>query len=177
MLALNLLFAIVLSLDLDPAKTTIQFTLHDVLHTVHGTFKLKRGSIHFDPDSGKASGEIIVDVTSGASGSEARDHRMHKEILESQRFPEATFTPDRVDGKLNTQEPSQIDVHGVFKIHGASHELTLHFQLERTGNQVVASAHFAIPYVEWGMKNPSNFVLKVDKTVDLDIQTTADADR
>jgi polyisoprenoid-binding protein YceI len=155
------------SLDLDPSKTEIQFTLHDVLHTVHGTFKIKRGSIYFAPDSGKASGEIVVDVTSGASGSNARDQRMHKEILESQRYPEATFTPDHIDGKQN--------VHGVFRIHGADHELTLHFQVERTGDQYTASTHFIIPYVQWGMKDPSNFVLKVDKTVEMDIKTTVDA--
>jgi polyisoprenoid-binding protein YceI len=161
-----------ISLDLDPAKTDIQFTLHDVLHTVHGTFKLKRGSLHFDPDSGQASGEIVVDVLSGASGSDVRDRRMHKEILESQRFPEAIFTPDRVDGKLPALGQSQIDVHGIFKIHGSGHELTLHFQVERVGAQFIASTHFTIPYVEWGMKNPSNFLLKVDKTVDLEIKAT-----
>jgi polyisoprenoid-binding protein YceI len=166
--------ASLLSLDLDPAKTNVQFTLHDVLHTVHGTFKLKKGSIHFDPDSGKASGEIVVDVTSGASGSEARDRRMHKEILQSWRYPEATFTPDRVNGKLAPQGQSEIDVHGVFNIHGADHELTLHFQVDRTGDQYTASTHFTLPYVQWGMKNPSNFLLKVDKTVELDITTTID---
>jgi polyisoprenoid-binding protein YceI len=164
--------ASIMSLDLDPAKTEVQFTLHDVLHTVHGEFKLKKGAIHWDPDSGKASGEIIVDVTSGASGSDARDHRMHKEILESQRYPEATFTPDHVDGKLAPLGQSQIDVHGVFTLHGADHELTLHFQVERVGAQYTASTHFSIPYVQWGMKNPSNFVLKVDKSVDLYIKTT-----
>jgi polyisoprenoid-binding protein YceI len=161
-----------LSLDFVPATTEIHFTLHDVLHTVHGTFQLKHGTIRFDPDSGKASGEIIVDVTSGESGSGARDSRMHKEILESQRYPQATFTPDRLDGKLPSQGQSQIDVHGVFNIHGADHELTLHFQVEREVSQYVASAHFIIPYVQWGMKNPSNFVLKVDKTVEMDIKTT-----
>ena len=51
-----------LSYELDPAKTTVQFTLHSVLHTVHGKFKLKRGSISFDPDSGAAMGEIVIDV-------------------------------------------------------------------------------------------------------------------
>ena len=164
-----------LSLDLDPAKTDVQFTLHDVLHSVHGTFQLKRGSIHFDPDSGKASGEIVVDVASGASGNNTRDRRMHREILESQRFPEATFTPDHVAGRLAPQGQSQIDAHGVFKIHGADHELTLHFQVERAGDQSTASTHFTIPYVEWGMKNPSTFLLKVDKNVDMDIKTTIHA--
>lgn len=161
-----------LSLDLDPAKTEIHFTLHDVLHTVHGTFQLKKGSIQFEPESGKASGAIIVDVTSGESGSDARDHRMHKQILESLRFPEATFTPDHVGGKLAPQGQSQLDVHGVFNIHGAGHELTMHFQVERAGDQLIASTHFTIPYVQWGMKNPSDFVLKVDKTVDVDVKTT-----
>jgi polyisoprenoid-binding protein YceI len=176
MLASNLLlFAIALALDLDPAKTDIQFTLHDVLHTVHGTFKLKRGSASFDEGSGKASGAIVVDVASGASGNNSRDHRMHKEVLESQRYPEATFTPDRIDGKLAPEGPSQIDVHGLFNIHGADHELTLHFLVEREGGQYTASTHFTIPYVQWGMKDPSNFLLKVDKTVDLDIQTTIHA--
>ena len=32
--------------QLDPAQTTVKFTLGDVLHTVHGTFKLKRGGAH-----------------------------------------------------------------------------------------------------------------------------------
>jgi polyisoprenoid-binding protein YceI len=172
-----LLFAIVLSLDLDPAMTDIQFTLHDVLHTVHGTFKLKKGSISFDPDSGRASGEIVVDVTSGASGSDARDSRMHKEILESQRYPEATFIPDHVNGKLAQQGSSQMDVHGVFKLHGVDHELTLHVQAGKAGGQYTASTHFVIPYVQWGIRNPSNFLLKVDKTVDMDIKTTINANR
>ncbi len=172
-----LLLAIVLSLDLDPAKTDIQFTLHDVLHTVHGTFRLKRASVHYDPDSGKVSGAIVVDVPSGASGNPTRDRRMQKDVLESQRYPEATFTPDRVDGKLAPEGPSKIDVHGVFNIHGADHELMLHFQVERAAGQYTASTHFTIPYVQWGMKDPSNFLLKVDKTVDMDIQTTIHADR
>jgi polyisoprenoid-binding protein YceI len=178
MLAPNLLlFAIALSLDLDPAMTDIQFTLHDVLHTVHGTFKLKKGSISFDPGSGRASGEIVVDVTSGASGNDARDSRMQKGILESQRFSEASFRPDHVNGKLAPQGESQIDVHGVFKLHGVDHELALHFQVGQAGGRYIAATHFVIPYVQWGMKNPSNFLLKVDKTVDMDIKTTINANR
>jgi polyisoprenoid-binding protein YceI len=163
--------ATAISLELEPAKTDISFTLHDPLHTVHGTFKLKRGIIYFDPDSGKSSGEIVVDVASGESGSGARDKRMHKDVLESQKYPDALFTPDHVDGKLPAEGSGQMDVHGVFKIHGGDHELTLHFQVERSGGQYNATAHFQIPYVQWGMKDPSNFLLKVDKTVDMEIKT------
>jgi len=73
-----------ITVNLDPAQTKIEWTLGDVLHTVHGTFKLKSGSVTFDPKSGDASGEIIVDATSGESGNHARDQKMHKEILGEQ---------------------------------------------------------------------------------------------
>src|SRR5438552_18875149 len=75
-------------LQLDAARTFVKFTLGDVLHTVHGTFQLKRGELQLQPASGKISGEIVVDAASGQSGSGSRDRKMHKEILESNRFPE-----------------------------------------------------------------------------------------
>lgn len=163
------------SLDLDPARTGIHFTLHDPLHTVQGTFQMKRGCIRFDPDSGKASGEIVVDAASGESGSGARDRRMHRDILQSMRFPEASFVPDRVEGKLPAQGDAQVDVHGMLNLHGAAHEFTLHFQVRRAGSEYIASTHFMIPYVEWGLKDPSNFLLKVEKAVEIEIQTTIHA--
>jgi len=157
------------SIELDPARTTVTFTLADVLHTVHGTFKLKRGSIQFDPASGKASGEIVVDVASGNSGGETRDKRMHKEILESARYPDAIFTPDHITGELSPQGESQLDVHGAFAIHGAAHETTFHFRTDVNGNDLTTSTDFVIPYVRWGMKNPSNFLLKVSDQVDVKV--------
>jgi len=160
------------SIELDPARTSIAFTLSDVLHTVHGTFKLKRGAVKFDSATGSASGEIVVDVASGNSGNGGRDKRMHKEILESARYPEAVFTPDHVSGELALRGESQIDLHGNFLIHGAPHELTLHFRAEVKNGEVAASTGFVIPYVQWGMKNPSNFLLKVSDKVDLTVQAS-----
>ena len=163
--------------ELDPAKTQIDFTLHDPIHTVHGSFDFKRGSMLLDPDTGKASGEMVIDVQSGISGSGPRDKRMHKEILESQKYPEAVFTPDGVRGKIEPEGTSEIDVHGNFRIHGADHEIVIHFQVQANGNRFTAVGHFLIPYVKWGMKNPSNFLLKVDDKVEMDVRTEAVAKR
>jgi polyisoprenoid-binding protein YceI len=160
------------TIELDPARTTISFALSDVLHTVHGTFKLKRGSLKFDSSTGKASGEIVVDVAAGDSGNGARDKRMHKEILESARYPEAVFTVDRVSGELALRGESQLDVHGIFQIHGSSHEMTLHFRAEVKNGEVAASTGFVIPYIKWGMKNPSNFLLRVSDKVEMNIRAT-----
>lgn len=172
-LSAHLIAANVRIFDLDPSKTEIHYTLHDPLHTVHGTFKLKTGALHLDPDTGQASGAMVIDMASGESGSGARDHRMHKEILESQRYPEAVFTPDHVDGRIAPQGESQIDVHGVFRIHGADHELNLHFQIDGNGGHYSASTHFVIPYVNWGLKNPSNFFLRVDDKVEIDVKAVS----
>jgi polyisoprenoid-binding protein YceI len=158
------------AIDLDAAKTEVAFTLGDVLHTVHGKFKLKRGSLHFDPTTGKISGQVVVDATSGESGSDARDSRMHKNILESAKYPEISFAPDRVDGKVAVQGASQVQVHGTFRIHGADHEITVPADVQMGSSDFSATLHFLVPYVQWGMKNPSTFILKVNDKVEIDIK-------
>jgi polyisoprenoid-binding protein YceI len=161
------------TIDLTPAATRIAWTLPDPLHTVRGTFQLKRGSITFDPETGKASGSIVVDVASGESGSNARDSRMHANVLESKKFPEAVFTPDHVEGQFALSGGSSVKLHGTFRIHGADHEITMDVQSNVASDQVTADATFDIPYVAWGMKDPSNFLLKVGKTVRMEIHSTA----
>jgi polyisoprenoid-binding protein YceI len=61
--------------ELDVAKSKVHFTLDSSLHMVHVTFALKSGVVHFDPENGKASGEIFVYARSGDSGNAARDER------------------------------------------------------------------------------------------------------
>jgi polyisoprenoid-binding protein YceI len=152
------------TLSLTPDNAKIAWTLTDPLHTVRGTFKLKSGSITFDTDSGKASGSVIVDVKSGESGNSTRDSRMHANVLESAKYPEAVFTPDRVEGKLPA-----LKIHGMFRIHGADHEITMNAQTKSIAGQLETDISFGIPYVAWGMKDPSNFLLKVGKTVEMNI--------
>lgn len=162
-----------LEMHIDPAQTHVEFTLADVIHTVHGSFALKRGSIRFDPATGKASGELAVDAASGDSGSAARDRRMHQNILETDRYPEIVFRPDSVHGKLAPEGPSQVELHGQFLIHGAAHEITMPVQVEASRGQYTAVAHFTVPYVQWGMKNPSTLFLRVSDKVEISIRTVA----
>lgn len=156
-------------LEIDPAQSRVAFTLDSVLHTVHGTFKLKHGVIRFDPATGAAGGEMVVDATSGESGNSSRDRKMHKSVLESARYSEIVFAPDRVEGKWSPQGTSQLSVHGLFTIHGVAHEMTLPFQVQSSPEQIVADTTFAVPYVKWGMKNPSTFILRVNEQVNISI--------
>lgn len=156
-------------LELDPAQTQVSFTLGDVLHTVHGVFKLKHGIVKFDPATGHASGMVVVDATSGDSGSHARDHKMHKDILQSAEYPEITFVPQQVQGQVLPQGDFKVQVLGTFTMHGSSHPLALVIQAHLAGEQLTADTQFTIPYVSWGLKNPSTLFLRVNDTVDIAI--------
>jgi polyisoprenoid-binding protein YceI len=158
---------------MDPAQTQINYILDAFAHTVHGTFKLKSGVIRFDPSTGKASGAIVVDATSGSSGNDGRDSKMHREILESQKFPEVTFSPHQVKGAVNPQGSSQVEVSGTFRLHGKDHDLTLPVEVQLAAAQATASTQFTIPYQQWGLKNPSTFILRVKDTVDIEIHAVA----
>ncbi len=159
-------------IDFDPANTKIEFTLGDVLHTVHGTFKLKSGSIHFNPATGAAGGQLVVDANSGQSGNDTRDHKMNREILQSDRYPDATFTANKVIGHLAMSGASQVEVQGIFRIHGADHDLTLSVPAQVNGDRVELQTQFIIPFVRWGMKDPSTFILRVNKEVQMTISGT-----
>jgi polyisoprenoid-binding protein YceI len=155
---------------LDTAHTTIDWTLTTTLHNVHGTFKLKSGQIAFDPATGTAGGELVVDAASGESGNHSRDDKMNKDVLETKRYPEITFLPKKVVGRVPTQGSATVQVQGTFHIHGTDHDLTLSIPLTIAGTEAKASTSFDIPYEAWGMKNPGNFLLHVDNKVQIKIE-------
>jgi polyisoprenoid-binding protein YceI len=161
------------ALDLDPAQSTVDFTLGAFLHTVHGSFKLKGSTLTLEPDTGKAQGEIDIDLTSGATGNGARDNVMRGSVLEVQQYPDAVFTADAVAGRLNANGPSTLDIHGRLAIHGATHDLTIHAQVVSTGTLLTATTRFTIPYAQWGMKNPSTFLLRVNDHVEVNVRAVA----
>ncbi len=162
---------------IDPTQSTVHWTLGSSLHTVHGTFALKRGNLQVDPAGGRASGEIVVDATSGQSGNDGRDRKMHKDVLESARFGEIIFRPDGITGKLETQGASTVQVHGIFLLHGSEHELTVPVDANLSGDHWSGNAKLSIPFIEWGLKNPSTWLLKVEHSVsiELDLKGTVPA--
>jgi len=160
------------AVTLDPATTAIHWTLNTNTHIVHGTFKLRSGAFKIDPATGDASGLIVVDATSGESGDASRDKRMHSAILESPQYPLITFRPTHVDGPIDLTAAGPVTVHGIFTLHGHDHPLDLTVNLHPQPSAVALATHFTIPFVAWGLKDPSTFVFRTDKEVLLDIDAT-----
>jgi len=162
-----------IDIKIDPATTVIHWTLGDVLHTVRGTFKLKSGLVHLYPETGAVTGSVVVDATSGESGNSMRDQVMHSKILESSRYPTITFLPRHLNSKFDPNQEQALTVDGMLNLHGQDHPLQLTVRVHPASGPITLNTHFTVPYVQWGLKDPSTFVLRVDKDVSIDIEATA----
>lgn len=154
---------------LDPAQTKVNFSVDSTLHTVHGGFRLKRGSIQFDNATGTAGGELIVDSASGESGSDGRDKKMHKDILESQKYADIVFTPEHIKGTVAEAGKSTVEVEGILTMHGKSKPVIMPLEVQLHGDTGSADGSFSVKYQEWGMKNASTFILRVNEKVEIHV--------
>ena len=158
------------ALELDPGQSKVHYTVDSTFHMVHGTFALKSGTVHFDLENGKAGGEVVVYATSGDSGNSSRDERMHKEILETAEYPEAVFRPEQIEGKVARSGASDVRLHGVILLHGREHEIVAAVHADLGDDHWKGTAKFDVPYIEWGIKDPSNWLLKVKPVVNVALE-------
>jgi polyisoprenoid-binding protein YceI len=160
------------TLKLDPASTKVTFLLDAFLHKVHGTAPLAHGEIRFD-SSGHAEGEIVVDATKADTGNDSRDEDMHTKVLESAMFKDIVLAVDSYQGKFDPAAPGKVTVVGRFRIHGAEHPVRLEMSLKPegagAGRRIAVTSTFSVPYVEWGMTDPSKAFLRVGKEVEVTV--------
>jgi polyisoprenoid-binding protein YceI len=156
-------------LVLDPAATEIGFTLGARLHTVRGSFALTGGELVFDPDTGAASGEIRVDARSGDTGIDRRDRVMHEEVLASAGHPLLAFRPERVQVAERGADALSGRMFGRFEVRGVAHPLAVDFEGTRAGERAEVHVRFDVPWVAWGLPDPSSAILAVDDVLAVQI--------
>lgn len=152
-----------------PDSSDVSFTLGGSDHGTHGTFHVQSGTIHFDRSTPQMSGSVVVAAGSGKTGNDSRDKKMTDTVLEAPHFADVTFAPKSYQGTLAPSGDSTLQVSGTFTLHGTPHDLTVPMQIHIDGANCTAKTHFVVPYVKWGLKDPSIFILKVAKEVDVDL--------
>ena len=163
-----------LTLRLDPLHTKIRFSLGATGHTVEGALHLTSGEVELNLESGTASGLLVLDSKRVSTFHEKRDDRMHRDVLKSAVFPQILFTPTKCSGTLPTAKnpKSWLELWGDLSLLGAAHPSKLKVQMERLGPETVrATTQFEVPYVDWGLTDPSVFILRVAKTIDVSVTT------
>jgi len=154
---------------ISPESSDVSFTLGASDHGTHGTFHMQSGSVDFDRTAPQISGSIVVAAGSGKTGNDSRDKKMTNEVLDAPHFTDVSFIPKSYQGTITPVGDSTIQVTGTFTLHGTPHELTVPMQIHIDGANCTTKTHFTIPYVKWGLKDPSVFILKVAKEVDVNL--------
>jgi len=150
----------------------IKMTLNTTHEVVNGTFHIQSGSIEFDRGAPKMSGSVVVLAGSGKTGNGSRDKRMNKEVLQVEQHATVSFEPKSYAGVIAPSGDSTIQVTGLFTLLGTPHEITIPMVVHLEDTTATAKAHFDVPYIQWGLKDPSFLVWKADKDVAIDLFLT-----
>ncbi len=156
-------------LTLDPEASQVTFVLEATGHDVHGNLFLQPGEIRFDTATGAATGDVKIDARRSETGNSRRDKKMHKVVLKSEEHPLIVFTVERMEGEVATTGASNIQLFGTVSLLGVEHRLTLAVDLEIEVERFRATTTFTVPYVEWGLQDPSFLFLRVRKVVEVTV--------
>lgn len=154
-----------LQIDLDPELTSISFRLQATLHSVHGSAALTAGSLRLNTESGDMTGAVTIDATTAETGNKKRDKKMHGKVLVTADHQQIVLRTSRLEGELAQQGASDVTLHGTIEILGQSHEISFPMHIEIDSGHFTANLEFQVPYVNWGLEDPSTFVLRVAKEV------------
>jgi polyisoprenoid-binding protein YceI len=149
----------------NPDASEVKMKLNTTHEVVDGTFHIQSGSINFDRAASHISGIVIVAAGSGKTGNDSRDKKMNKDILKVEQFATVSFAPKAYNGTIAASGDSTIQVSGVFTLLGTAHDMTIPMQINIDGSKATAKAQFVVPYVQWGLKNPSFLIWKADNDV------------
>ena len=153
----------------NPDASEVKMKLNTTHEVVDGTFHIQSGSINFDRSASHISGIVIVAAGSGKTGNDSRDRKMNKDILKVDQFATVSFAPKAYSGTVAASGDSTIQVSGVFTLLGTAHDLTIPMQIHIDGSKATAKAQFVVPYIQWGLKNPSFLIWKAENDVAIDL--------
>jgi len=164
-----------LVLHVDPGESSLDFVLGATLHTVHGRLGSPSGRIAFDPATGLATGEVDIDLMKADTGIDRRDRKMHEQVLATDRYPDAVYRVDQIDLPAGLRQgENDVQLHGVLELKGEPHPVDVPAMAILDGRRVRATATIEIPYVDWGLHDPSFFVLRVAKQVRVEMTITGE---
>jgi polyisoprenoid-binding protein YceI len=153
---------------IDPAACEAGFDLKATAHTVHGSTTSVTGEVGVTPDEAGVltfSGKISVGAASLDTGNERRDATLHSKSLLVASFPSIDlaplrFTPSGPPGADGTIPGA---LTGRLTIRGQTRPQTIAVTLRPHDGRIEAMGTFDVAWPEFGVPDPSFFVVRVDK--------------
>jgi hypothetical protein len=97
---------------------------------------------------------------------------MYKDILKVKDHATVSFEPKTYTGAIAPSGDSTIQVTGIFTLLDSPHEIAVPMLVHLDGASATAKAHLVVPYIKWGLKDPSILILRVEHDVAIDLFLT-----
>jgi len=176
-LVLTALLAQATDFRIDPAGAEAGFDLKATAHTVHGTTARVSGDVRVEPQADGSyalSGKIEIGTASLATGNDRRDATMHDKSLLTATYPAIVFTPARFTpkGAAGTDGAVSGLLAGRITIRGQSRPQEITATLTRHGERIEAVGSFDVHWAEFGVPDPSFFVVRIESVAHAHFRAT-----
>jgi len=122
----------------------------------------------YQPASGNLQGSIVVSARGLTTDNKRRDAKMHEKVLKSSPHPLITLNILRADGVLDPETGGALQLEAELILLGQAHPLSFPVEIsvsDMENGVLLATGAFMVPYVAWGLEDPSAVFLRVDKEV------------
>lgn len=151
---------------IDPAASEAGFDLKATMHIVHGSTKNVEGAVRVEPEASgalKFSGAIEIGAASIATGNDKRDATLHAKTLQTDSFPTLRFEPERFSPSAPAGGDGSIagSLTGRLTLRGKTKALSIAATLTPKGERILAQGTFDVAWAEFGVPDPSFFVVRI----------------
>ena len=104
------------------------------------------------------AGAFTVDMTTVRSDEERRDRQFHGRIMDTARYPTATFTlsqPIQLPSIPGSGVASEVDVPGQLTLHGTTRPVVIRMTARHDGSTIEVNGSLPMTFADWGIPNPS----------------------
>jgi polyisoprenoid-binding protein YceI len=158
---------------LDLQQTTMKFTGHATLHDFTGDARDFHGSADVSPASQAFVTGAVIDIAAArlTTFNTTRDRHMF-DWLQVEAHPKIEFHLDRVTPVGDPVDPArnlsnQFAVEGKFTLNGVTRTLATSVAGRRQGKYLIIDGHASIDTSIYGLPEIREFILTVDKNVDV----------
>lgn len=136
---------------MNPETSTVSFVGTQTGSQFRGQFRRFETEIFLDPaDLSTASVEVVINITSFASGSPDRDSdALNVSWFHTASFPQATFT----SSEIVEAEDGSYAALGTLEIKGVAREIELPFTLAIDGDSAVAKGSLSLNRLDYKVGN------------------------
>ena len=171
-------------------RNVMRFESHAPLETIVGITNQITGDIRVDPTNIKdgTSAKFEVNLASMKTGIDLRDEHVRDKYLETEKFPKAVFTFDKIistsKDTLADRETIDLVAEGTFDLHGVKRKeqmdlkVTYFKESEATraklpGDLMRVEGSFIIKLSDYNIKVPTMVILKLDENIKVGIDVFA----